>query len=118
MFKLLQLFSPSILGIRMIDAAEAFETPPLSKTARRYAAMAFCSLLAAAGLLLTAALVDTIPGARPLCEALGWAGLLCLILCVYCGLRYKDANRSTIEQILAEDSRRMDDVRGPGNSPS
>ncbi len=105
MFKLLQflsLLSPESFGIRMIEAAEAFETPPLSATARRYAAVAVCCLLTGAALLVTAALVDWLANARPLSEKFGWAGLGCLVVCVYSGLRYKDANRCTIQRTQTE----------------
>ena len=93
MFKFLQLFSPTVLGMRAIEAAEAFETPPLSRAARRYAVIAVCCLLAAATLLVTAAVVDVFADARPLSEKFGWSGVVCLTTCVYCGLRYRDANQ-------------------------
>jgi hypothetical protein len=76
----------------MIEAAQAFETPPLNPMARRHTWIAGCSLPAAAALLLTAALVDVLANARPLSEAIGCVGILCLVLCVHSGLRYKDAN--------------------------
>ena len=92
LLRFLQLFSPLGFGVRMVEAAEAFETPPLNPVARRHAWIAVCSLLAAATLLLTAALIDALAQARPLSEAVGFAGVLCLILCVHSGLCYKDAN--------------------------
>jgi hypothetical protein len=92
MIQLLRMLSPTIWAIRMYEAAEAFETPPRTRAACRYGALALCLLMAAAALLLTAALVDTFANARLLSERFGWAGIACLILCVYCGLRYKAAN--------------------------
>jgi hypothetical protein len=101
----LQLFSPSTFGIRMVQAAEAFETPPLSRAARRHAVAALCCLLAGAALLLTAALVDAFADLRPLSEKCGWAGIACLVVCVYSGLRYKVANRIAVEGMLVERAR-------------
>jgi hypothetical protein len=100
--RFLQLLSPSSFGIRMIEVAEAFETPPSSNAARRYAAVAFCCLLAGASLLVTAALVDAFANARPLSESFGWAGIACLVVCVCSGLGYKDANRRAVGSRLAE----------------
>ena len=90
--RFLQLFSPIACGVRMIEAAEAFETPPLNPVARRQAWIAGCSLLIGASLLLAAALIDMLANSRPLSEKVGIAGLLCLILSVHSGLCYKDAN--------------------------
>jgi len=90
----LELLSPSTFGVRMIEAARAFETPPTSSTARRYGVVAVCSLLAGALLLVAAAMVDSIVSSRPLSEGLGWAGIVCLI---FCALRYKVANESFAE---------------------
>jgi hypothetical protein len=118
MLKFLQLFSPSTFGIRMIEAAEGFETPPLSRAARRYAVIALCSLLAAVALLVTAALVDTFAEARPLSEKFGWAGVVCLILCVYCGLRYKAANACAVKRALAEQVPPGEGGPDPGGSPN
>lgn len=94
LLRLLQLFSPIAWGVGMVQAAEAFETPPRNQTARRYAVATVCFLLASSVLLLAAALIDTLAKARPLSEAVGSAGLLCLIICVHSGLCFKDANNS------------------------
>lgn len=94
LLRLLQFFSPIAWGVRMVQAAEAFETPPLNQTARRHAVAAVCSLLASSVLLLAAALIDTLAKARPISEAVGFAGLLCLVICVHSGLCFKDANNS------------------------
>ena len=90
--QLLQILSPTFWGIHACEAAEAFQTAPLTRLARRYGALALCSLLAAAALLVTAALVDALGNARDLSERFGWAGIACLNLSVYCGLCYKAAN--------------------------
>lgn len=100
--QLFSLFSPETFGIRAIEAAEAFDTPPQSRTARRYATIAFGCLFVGAVLLVTAALVDVFANARPLSEIFGWAGIVCLILSVYGGLRYKAANRYAAERSLTE----------------
>ena len=92
MIQLLQMLSPTFWGFRMCEAAEAFDTPPVTRVAWRYGALALCFLMAAAALLLTAALVDRFANARFLSERFGWAGIACLNLCVYFGLRYKAAN--------------------------
>lgn len=92
--RFLKLFSPIAWGVDMVEAAEAFETPPLNRAARRHALIAVCSLLASAAFLLTAALIDTLARARPMAEIVGFAGLVCLVLCVHSGLCYKDANSS------------------------
>lgn len=99
MIQLLKFLSPTFWGIRMYAAAEAFDTPPLTRVARRYGALALCFLMAAAALLLTAALVDTFANARLLSERFGGAGIACLNLSVYCGLRYKAANGSTVKRM-------------------
>jgi len=78
----------------MVEAAEAFETPPLNRAARRHAIIAVCSLLTGAALLLAAALIETLAKNRPLSETVGFPGILFLILCVHSGLCYKDANNS------------------------
>lgn len=104
MLKFLSLFSPTIFGMRMIEAAEAFETPPSSRAARRYGVTAICYLVATATLLLTAALVDTLAKARPLSEIFGWTGIVCLNLCVYCGLRYKAATDVRVKRMLSPSS--------------
>lgn len=78
---------------RRLRAAEAFETPPMGPSARRYRAVALGLLMAASTLLLAAALVDTVAGDRPLGEWCGWSGIACLQGCVFCGLRYAAVNR-------------------------
>ena len=94
LLRFLQLFSPLGWGIRMVEAAEAFEVPPLNPSARRHAIIAVCSLLTGAALLLAAAMIETLATNRSLSEAVGLPGILCLILCVHSGLCYKDANNS------------------------
>ena len=118
MLKFVQLFSPSTFGVEMIEAAEAFENPPLSRAARRYAVITLCCLLAGAALLVTAALIDTFANVRPLSEKFGWAGIVCMILCVYCGLRYKDANRCAVKRWLAEQVPQAEGDRDPGELPN
>ena len=102
LLELLLLMSPETFGVRMIEAAEAFESPPLSRAARRWAAVAVGTLLAGAALLVTAALVNGWADGRPWSEKLGWAGLGCLVVCVFSGLRYKDANREALALARAQ----------------
>lgn len=92
LLRFLQLFSPLGWGVRMVEAAEAFETPPLNRAARRQVIIAVCSLVTGAALLLAAALFETLATTRPLSEAVGLPGILCLILCVHSGRPYKGAN--------------------------
>lgn len=94
LLRFLRLFSPLGWGVRMIEAAEAFETPPLNRESRRHAMIAGCALMCGTALLLTAALIDTVAKDRPLSETVGFAGIFCLNLCVHSGLCYKDANNS------------------------
>ncbi|MBN2023461.1 MAG: hypothetical protein JW809_11795 [Pirellulales bacterium] len=79
---------------RRLDAAEAFGAPPVNPTARRYARAALALILAAAALFLIAALVHVLIGPGILGEAIGWSGVVCLELCVLCGLRYAAVNRA------------------------
>ena len=75
-----------------VSAVEAFDTPPLNITARRWAAFTLVMFLAASILLLSAALVDVLLGNRRLSEICGWTGIVGLQLCVVGGLRYKSVN--------------------------
>lgn len=120
MLKFLRLLSPSICGRRLIEAAEAFEDPPLNRAARRYAVMSVCLLVATAALLLTAALVDTLANARPMSEAIGWTGIVCMNLCIYSGLRYRAANRRCSERNArsqTEAAEPVDPADGGQNAP-
>lgn len=92
MLKFLQLLSLMTFANKVYDAIAAFETPPLNKTARRYAIVSLCCLLLGAALVLTAAIVDVIADARNLSDMFGLAGIVCFIVCVHCGLRYKETN--------------------------
>ena len=99
MIQFLVMLSPMLWGARLPQAAEAFETPPLTPTARRFRAIAFCLFMVAAALLLTAALVDTVANAREMSEKFGFSGIACLNLCIHCSLRYKAANERAAKQI-------------------
>ncbi len=48
--------------------------------------------MVSSGLLLAAALADTVAGGRSLSEVLGWSGIGCLLMCVLCGSRYAAVN--------------------------
>jgi hypothetical protein len=78
---------------RLSAAAEALGEPPISPTARRLRSMALGFLMACAGLLLSAALAETVAGARSHSEVLGWGGIGCLLVYVACGLHYASVNK-------------------------
>jgi len=93
-----------------IRAAEAFETPPRNRIAKRWTTIALTLFLLASTLMLTAALVDWFTGRRFIAECLGWTGVVCLQLCVVCGVRYAVVNRivnpeTTLDQGSGEPSR-------------
>jgi len=76
-----------------IDAAEAFETPPRNPVARRWATRALILFIATSTLFLAAALTDWFTGNRFVSEIFGWSGIVCLQLCVVCGVRYAIVNK-------------------------
>jgi len=78
-----------------LDAAEAFEAPPANPVAQRYRTIAFCFFMATSALLLSAALVDWFFNMRLVGEILGWSGIVCLHVCVICGIRYAVVNGAT-----------------------
>jgi hypothetical protein len=82
----------------LIAAAEALGVPLISPAARHYRSVALCLFMASSGLLLAAALADTVAGARSLSEVLGWSGIGCLLMCVFCGNRYASANKKHTDQ--------------------
>ncbi len=89
----LRLWLPPVLwGLRVPEIALAFERSPVSREARVYSALTLTALLTAVPLFLTAAVVDTWLGDRPLSETFGNGGLMCLNLCAILGLRYKALN--------------------------
>ena len=88
----LSLFSPWKLGFKAIEVSEAFESPAQNPAARRHGVIAFCTLLLGAALLVSAAAMNGIPNRRIMSERLGECGLVFLIICIYQGLRYKEAN--------------------------
>jgi hypothetical protein len=72
-------------------ALDALPTNPL---ARRYRAAAFYCFMMFAALLLASSLVDTVAKARPLSEVIGFSGIICLLICVFCLLRYASVNKA------------------------
>lgn len=78
-----------------LDAAEAFETPPLNPAARRWATLALVLFVTTSSLFVAAALIDWFTGNRFVSEVLGWSGIVCLQLCVVCGIRYASVNKTT-----------------------
>jgi hypothetical protein len=96
---LLSILAVLIAGAfgRLGAAAEALGAPPIRPAARRLRSMALGFLMASSGLLLAAALAETIAGARSLSETLGWGGIGCLLLCVPCSLHYASVNKKRTE---------------------
>ena len=100
------LLSPWQSGLKSIEVAAAFESPAQNQVARRHGAIAFSALLLGAALLVAAALLNGIPNRRFVSERLGECGVACLIICVYQGLRYKEAN-GLLQNTNLEDDERM-----------
>lgn len=92
MIQLLWWLSPVLWGLRVPEIALAFDRSPVSSKAWWYGALTLTALLTAVPLFLTAAIVDTWLGDRPLSEMFGNGALACLNLCAYLGLRYKAVN--------------------------
>ncbi len=111
MIQFLVMLSPMLWGARLPQAAEAFDTTPLTPTARRFRAIAFCLFMLAAALLLTAALVDSVANGRDLSEKFGSSGIACLNLCIYCSLRYKAANDRAAMQIAESDEQMQNETQ-------
>src|SRR5690348_7714266 len=96
---LLSILAVLIAGAfgRLGAAAEALGAHPISPAARRLRSIALCFLMASSGLLLAAALADTVAGARSLSEVLGWGGIGGLLMCVPCSLLYASVNKKRTE---------------------
>src|SRR6185312_16092503 len=97
---MMRTFLLSILAVLIAGAfgrlgagAEALRASPISPAARRLRTIARGFLMASAGLLLAAALAETVAGARSLSELLGWGGIGCLLMCVPCSLHYASVNK-------------------------
>ncbi len=78
---------------KAIDAAEALEQPATNAKAQRYRTLAVVFFLLTSAFLLSAAIAFTLAPQNILNEVLGWTGIVCLHLCVVCGLRYAVLNR-------------------------
>jgi hypothetical protein len=89
----MEFLSGLFLGWRMIDAAEAFEAAPTNPTAAFYRNVALYFFLTGAFLLLAAALVDTLANNRTAYEVIGWPGIGCAQVSLFCGLRYATVNK-------------------------
>lgn len=98
-----------MLGFRILPAAEAIEKTAVNPKSRPYQIMAFCLFLVAAMLFLSAALADWFDGRNAAHDQLGWAGLIALNLCVFCGLRYGYLNRKSDRQPLEQSAQRTSD---------
>ena len=78
-----------------LDAAEALEQPATNPRAQRYRTLAVVFFLLTSAFLVSAAIAFTLAPQNILNEVLGWTGIVCLHLCVTCGLRYAVLNRKS-----------------------
>ena len=97
----MEVLSGMVFGWRAIDAAASFDAVPVNASAVFYRKVAFCFFLMAAFLLLAAALVDTLAGARAASEAIGWSAIACAQVCVFSGLRYRAVNTRPVDDDAA-----------------
>jgi hypothetical protein len=76
-----------------LAAAEAFDEPPVSATARRCRIAATGLFVVAAALFLAAAIVH-VAGLPPLVgELMGGGGIVLIFGAIYCGMRYRSLNQ-------------------------
>jgi hypothetical protein len=99
-------------GWKIPKAAEALERPAASPEAQRYRTAAVYFFLAMAVLTLSAAIVFVVAGPVFASDVLGWSGVACFHLCLFCGLRYGALNRR------AESEELRQDVNPPGSARS
>lgn len=76
-----------------LAAAEAFDMPSRTDTARRARAAALWLFVSAAIFFLAASIVHVCGLHRLVGEVLGITGIALLFGCIYCGLRYPTLNR-------------------------
>jgi hypothetical protein len=75
------------------SAVRAIDKAPVNARAQRYRLAALYLFLLSAGLILTAALVDSfVADGRTLSEVFGWSGLAGFQCCTVCGIRYGSLN--------------------------
>ena len=80
------------------EAAETIENPPRHVSVRRWATLTLVLFLVASICLLVAALADWFAGNRFLSGVFGWAGVICLNICMICGLRCVKVRNAADEQ--------------------
>jgi hypothetical protein len=81
------------ISMRRLDAIAALESAPKNPSAKRYRKCALCLFLAAAFLLLTASLIDSLAGARAIANPFGWSGFACVQGSILCVIRYAAVNK-------------------------
>ncbi len=81
---------------KALYAAEELEKPAASPVAQRYRTGAVVLFLLTSALLVCAAIAFTVAPQNVIHEILGWTGIVCLHLCVLCGLRYSTVNRRAL----------------------
>jgi hypothetical protein len=98
-------------GWNIPKAAEALERPAATPEAKGYRVAAVWFFFAMAALMLSAAIVFVVAGPVVASDVLGWSGIACLQLCLFCGLRYGALNRRAEIEELPQD------VNPPGPPP-
>lgn len=76
-----------------LRAVEAFGSPPRTRQARYWRTIALTLFLGASAFMFSAGLTFAVGRCGALSEILGWSGVACIQLCVFCGLRYAVVNR-------------------------
>ena len=79
---------------KVFAAAEALGKPAATPTAQRYRTWAVVFFFLTSAFLLSAAIAFTLAPQNVLNEVLGWTGIVCIHVCVFCGLRYAVLNRT------------------------
>ncbi len=79
-------------GWHMCRIAEAMEKPAISAAAHRFRVATYCLFLAMAFLFLASAILF-VAGPANASEFLGWAAVVLMHACAFCGLRYERLNR-------------------------
>ena len=80
---------------KALDAAEALEQTARNPKAQRFRTLAVVFFLLTSMLLASAAIAFSSAPNNIADELLGWTGIACLHVSVFCGLRYAVHNRNT-----------------------
>ena len=89
---------------KALDAAEALEQPAWNTKAQRWRTFAVGFFFLTSIFLLAAAIAFTLAPKNIVNEILGWSGIVCLHVCVVCGLRYAVLNGESCHGQLDSDS--------------